>query len=237
MDKWIQFIKAHERLILVLVGLVILYIGYSKWVSHKDQTDHDRMVVAHEQVQVDGQAALQAAGQVQQLTQANARLQQKIDLLQSEVTDAISNRDTQTKDRITHESTEPLGELATRWTTLVKAPTGTITPSGSSILVSDVGSRLTTEALERGNTAESDYSDLQKLDAGKDEQIRSLNQLVDSETNSARAQQVLLAAQLADYKTNLQVAKDDGKKNGRKSFWRGLAIGAGAVAAVALRFL
>lgn len=231
LSKYLEWFRHHERLVLVLAVGVMALLAWHKWVAHADQVDHDQAVIAREKVKTDAQLAQVQAQQTAQL-QATVNTQaQQIATLQSQVISAINQRLQATSQRKEQEKTAPLPVLGQRWTELVNAPAGSITPMDTGLLATDAAARSTVQALEDGQTAEANLADLTRLDQGKDGQITTLNSLVESVKKTADAEKLVLQDQVTSCKADLKETKDKAAKAKRRSFLYGLGVGAGAVAA------
>lgn len=211
--------------------------GWSAYINHRDKADAAAQSIAHEKNLVDQNSAGVAEAQVADLQRQVAQVATQNAQLKQELLNAIAQRNSETATREQTERTAPISDIESRWTRLVPAANGGITSGPAGLVATDAASRATVEALENGETEVANYQDLSRLDTMKDQQIAGLNKLVDSMTASSKAVQTVLQDQVASCKSDAKAAADAAAKKSRKSFWKGLATGAAAVGAIALRFL
>jgi hypothetical protein len=223
LSSYVQFIKAHERiLILAVSGFLIFHIGdgaLNGWIHH----DETNAKIAALQVKTDDIQTVVLQAQV-------TTLQKQVASTNAALVAAIAQRNTQTKQQQTTDQTLPLPALAVRWELLAQLqPTDISTTDVSGQLtVNDAGSRATVQMLE----------DVPTLQAN----LKADQTIIDND--------VLIIGKQGDLITELNKDLVDEKKShvddvnlekvkGKRSFIRGFKIGAivGAGAVIAFRVL
>ena len=206
---WINLVKAHEKLVLIAVGGLILFHSYSKgidaWVNYEQSKSKPAQVI----VKTD-------ETQVKLLTQELAAMQKQYAATIKQLEAALAKSQTDLAARQAQDAQLPLPELASRWTDLTVAPQGSITsnPNGTVTVTGDV--------------AHVTVSELEKVPALTEQLIDTQQELKGCTDVSAQQQAVLAATtkQLADEKVS---HKDDIatlKAKNRKSWLNGFKWGA-----------
>jgi hypothetical protein len=147
LENYVQWIKAHERLLLVAVGGLVLWFAIGKIdtliANHDAATLHQAQVVADKQEQINynlAKQAEQAAADYKALAEKVSA--QNAALEQANVTLATAL----TKQQKTDAALPPT-ELVARWNTLVPAAGSTVTPTG--VALPSTGAIATVQELER----------------------------------------------------------------------------------------
>lgn len=206
------FIKAHEKLFIILALAGFAFFGYSKAISAWDQHQQRQDAVAQQKVVADATANQQL---LTQLEAQKANFDATLKANQATVTLLLS----QLKARQVQDNSLPLPELGARWSALLNLPPAAIvaTPDNKLTLTSDA-SHTTVNALEQLPVLQNELTltaanltGCQQVTAQQDKVISGLNvQLTD--TNAAR---------IADQK----LAKAEQKKSWLKGFKVGVIVG------------
>ena len=232
-----SWLKTHERLILVVLGLLVAgfliwkYLDHSAAVADKKSLQAD--AVLQQQVVINANLAAQVKSQGDTLTQLVVQVsQENAALLQ-----AIQVRSTATVVQQKADKTLPLPELATRWENLASLQPTDITATTSGLVVSDAGSRLTVSALEQLPTLQENLQDTQSILANKDSQISSMTEF--QGTLQTQVKGLNLQITDADKACKLQVSavKADARKSKMKWFLTGIGIGIGGGVAIMSKLL
>src|SRR5882762_146082 len=231
------FLKLHERLILIVLGLLVAgfliwkYLDHSSAVADKKSLQAD--AVLQQQTVINNNLAAQVKSQGDVLTQLVVQVsQENAALLQ-----AIQVRSTATAVQVVKDKTLPLPELATRWENLASLQSADITATASGLLLSDSGSRLTVQALENLPTLSQNLADTQAIVQNKDSQISSMTEF----QGTLQAQVQGLNTQIGDAdkacKATIASVKADARKSKFKTFLSGLGIGIGGGIAIVSKVL
>lgn len=222
-SNWIALVKAHERLIFVIVGAVLLFhfygAGLNAWIGH----DKAEIAVAQQQAQTDAIAAAATAKQNKQLSQQSAVLLAQVRASNAALAASVSQRAKQTKTQQTVDQTLPLPALGTRWATLVNIAPTEITPTAiGNLTVSDLASRATVQQLETIPQLQADVSSQKQIAANNQSVVNQQNlQLAGLNT------QLLQNAQVCtDDKAGLNKQISALKVEKRRAWLHGFEIGA-----------
>ena len=232
-----SWIKAHERFLLVVLGLLVAgfliwkYLDHSAAVADKKSLQAD--AVLQQQTVINNNLAAQVKSQGDVLTQLVVQVsQENAALLQ-----AIQVRSTATAVQVVKDKTLPLPELATRWENLASLQPADITATASGLVLSDSGSRLTVQALENLPTLTQNLADTQSIVANKDSQISSMTEF--QGTLQEQVSGLNLQIGDADKACKLQVSavRADARKSKMKWFLTGIGIGIGGGVAIMTKLL
>jgi hypothetical protein len=213
-EKWVVLVKAHEKLIIVVIVSFLLFhfygAGLNAWVRHDEGAQAVAEQTLTAQVQANSQLAAQNTALLAQVTAANAALAK-----------AATVRDAQTKTQQTVDQTLPLPALGQRWELLLNLQPSDIVPLPNDALqVSDEASHTTVAALETIPTLQADLAgdqttiaNDQKVEAAQTTQIAGLGKQITD----------------ADVACKAQVATEKAKARRSKFRWFKIGVGVGFV--------
>jgi|SRR5882757_3858849 len=231
------FLKLHERLILIVLGLLVAGFLVWKFLDHSaavaDKKSLQADAVLQQQTVINNNLAAQVKSQGDTLTQLVVQVsQENAALLQ-----AIQVRSTATVVQQKVDKNLPLPELATRWENLASLQPTDITATTSGLVVSDAGSRMTVQALENLPTLTQNLADTQAIVQNKDSQISSMTEF--QGTLQTQVKGLNLQITDADKACKLQVSavKSDARKSKMKWFLTGIGIGIGGGVAIMAKLL
>lgn len=231
------FLKLHERLILIVLGLLVAGFLIWKFLDHSaavaDKKSLQADAVLQQQTVINNNLAAQVKSQGDVLTQLVVQVsQENAALLQ-----AIQVRSTATVVQQKVDKTLPLPELAIRWENLASLQTTDITATASGLLVSDAGSRMTVQALENLPTLTQNLADTQNIVANKDSQISSMTEFQGTLQDQVKGLNLQITD--ADKACKLQVSavRADARKSKMKWFLTGIGIGIGGGVAIMSKLL
>jgi hypothetical protein len=210
LSSYVQFVKVHERIILIAVsGFLLFHIGdglINGWIHH----DETNAKIAALQVKTDD-------GQTVALQTQVTTLQKQIASTNAALVAAIALRNTQTQQQQTIDQTLPLPALAIRWESLAQLqPTDiSTTDTPGQLTINDAGSRATVQLLEDVPTLQANLKAEQTI---IDNDVLIMSKQSDLITQLNKDLTDEKASHVADVK--LEQAK------GKRSFIRGLKIGA-----------
>src|SRR5882762_3022753 len=231
------FLKLHERLILIVLGLLVAgfliwkYLDHSSAVADKKSLQAD--AVLQQQTVINNNLAAQVKSQGDTVTQLVVQVsQENAALLQ-----AIQVRSTANVVQQKVDKTLPLPELATRWENLASLQPADITATSLGLSISDAGSRATVSALEQLPTLTANLQDSNTIIANKDSQISSMTEF----QSTLQTQVTGLNTQIGDAteacKLQVSAIKAEARKSKMKWFLYGLGAGFGGGIAIAVKFL
>jgi hypothetical protein len=224
LTSYITWIKAHERLLIVLIGAFLVFHFYGDVLNA--WSEHDKRQIAAQQA-----IALSAQQKTALDTQANTQLSQQLSDLRSQysglskqiqLASAKRTQDVISQEKQNDASTS--AQIAARTATIIRVEPQEITANSSdgTITFTSAAAHVNINQLEDGIKAEADVLDLNKqigactaLSAKQDDAIAGINKQLSDEKLSHQADVKLEQA-------NTQLAKVEGKRQFRK----GLKIGA-----------
>lgn len=227
-----QEIERHHRLFITAIIVLVLLLGWRKWVAHEDGLAHDQRVLADsnlKQIQDsnkakdDQQAKQDKAFQdlSAQVTAANQQSQAQIAALKT------SLQQQQAKD-----STMALPDLGTRWQGMIGVQPSDVKASSDGVTVTDTAARNTVTQLEEIPVDRQTIATQQTIINRDDQQIAACQ----SDINGLHEQVGGKNAEIKAAKDACEAEKKELKASARKSKWRWFlgGIAAGATAAVKL---
>ena len=208
LESYIKAIKAHEKLLVIVVAGFVLWFGINKVTDILIHHDDSQVATAEKTLLAQTQAN-------QQLAQQNAQLIQQLQSQNQALVAAIKSRDVTTQKQQQVDNSMTLPALGVRWSELLGIPNGNIVPQGDNLLVNDAASHQTVVALEQLPTLKADLQDQMT-------QTENEKKIVDSQI----LQIVGLNKQINDEINTCDARVADEKTKSRKSFLKGLKIGA-----------
>jgi Tfp pilus assembly protein FimV len=143
----IEFLKAHERLIIVAIAAVVIWIGIGKY--QQIRLDHDNSVLAQQKLITDAQ--VKANQQLQAQVQADAAnlqaLQTKLENQNAQLVQANTQLASALANRQKTDASLPMPDLLARWNVLV--PQAQPQPISSGATISQSGALATVQSLEQ----------------------------------------------------------------------------------------
>ena len=209
--SWSAFVKAHEKMAIIVLAAFLLFHFYSSaisaWVHHDDINAAKSNAVA----KVDD-------------TQNNA-IQQQLAVMQAQINAqskvinlAVAARTQQTQAQVKTDSTLPLMDLATRWSVVLSLPPADFTADANSITVNDTAAHATVAALEQVPT-------LTANDAALTTEVTSQNALLAKQTDAIQSCNVDLTAEKKAHTDDVKALKAQNKKSWLRGFKFGVITG------------
>lgn len=230
---YIAWIKAHEKLVALGLGAFLIFHLYGGVLNLWERHDQRNFTIAQTTAQVAQQKVQTDNQQNQQLLQQLADIQAQYAALKVQLQTSLNKRQEVTVEQKQKDDQSTLTELAGRITTILRAQPKEIVAdaSGSTVTMSSSAAHADVNALEDGLQAEADKLDI-------DKQLTVCNTVVDQQGKSITGLQGQLkdeqTSHLADVKKDaeqLQIAKDEQKKEFRKGFkWGSIATLAATIA-------
>lgn len=229
--SWVQ---KHERILIIFLALAAGVFLYNKVIDR--EAAHDQLVANQAAQTLKAQeakdTALAQAAAAQQ--QQYVALVQQLSQQNSALSAAMQNRTTVLQVQQKADATLPMPALGTRLGTLLGVGATDVVPTTSGLTLSPAASYRATESLEQLPVLTANLADSQTqnqnltkelaasdaLGATKDEQITNLKQTVTD-------------TQVAGDK-NLAACKATARRGKLHSFFYGIGVGAGAVAAIVI---
>jgi hypothetical protein len=217
------YLKAHERLLIVLVLIVLSWFTFGKIQDVIAAHDHANLQQAQVVAAVQQEKNDALAKQVAQQAAEYKALADKVNAQNAALEQANVNlANALIKQQRTDASLLP-SELANRWTVLVPQAKPVVTPTG--IAVDTPSAVATVQALEETpalraqlNNERTQLENAQKLIVDEGTQIATLNTLV-------TGKDALLADDAKVCSAQIKVVKDAAAKSKRHWFYAGMVIG------------
>lgn len=222
-DKYVKWVEAHERHLLILAAGLVLWFGIGRIDTLIQNHDHANLQQAQVVAQVQQEKNDALAKQIAQQAADYKALADKVNAQNAALEQAnVSLANALIKQQRTDASLPP-SELANRWTVLVPQAKPVVTPTG--IAVDTPSAIATVQALEEtpalraqlGNE-HTQLENAQKLVADEGTQIATLNTLV-------TGKDALLADDAKVCQAQIKVVKDAASKHGRLLFKVGFVAG------------
>lgn len=225
MDKYISFIKAHERLVLILGILVLLFVLGNKYIDHKVNSDQVAAALAQQtlaqQIEVNKQLAAQVSQMQGQYNAIIASVTQQNALMAS----AMSKRDQSLKTQINANNTASVSDLAGRWKALAPVSDSDLVVNGNNITLTEPGVRATVNTLEQVPVLQADLSDQKKISENQTTVINQANTLIEGQKTQIAGLNTQIADKDIACKKQVQEEKDKGKKKWFSGFKIGFVTG------------
>jgi len=235
LDAYLKWFKAHEKLIIIALGAWLAFHFYgdilNAWV------DHDKRNVALQTT-----IAQAAAQKVQSDTTANQQLVQQLTelktqyaALSSQVAVSMQKRQQDTQEQKKKNDNSTSSEVAIRTATLLRVDPKEINADATeAVLFSSAAAHANINALEDGISAAANVLDLNKKLVACEAVSKKQDETI---TGAQSALVDEKASHQADNKLNqkeIQLAKDEGKKQFRRGFKWGFITGAVATGTVTI---
>jgi hypothetical protein len=220
-----NFLKTHERLILVLVALAIIAFGFNKYVNYMVARDTGKVTVDNTALQTQVAANQQLATQVQTLTAQYNTLVATVTAQNRQLASGIQTRTQATTQQQTVDQTLPMSDLANRWATLLKLPSDDFTDTSLGLVVKDEASYATVSQLELVPELQQNLADTNKMNTGLMQELAGQTEIVAVQKDQIDGLNKALIDQdtVCTDKINLEKAK--ARKSKLKWFLGGLVTG------------
>jgi len=226
LEKWIQFIKAHERLFIVLFVLSVgLYLG-NKYINYDAARKDAQFQALTSQVQQDKalatQNAVQSAADLAKYQDMLSKLQQQNqNLLLTIQSDNVILKSNQTKN-----NNATLPEVAVRLSELSGVQSTEIIAENNKIDLTDSASHAIVNQLEEVPVLK-DQLDKQTLIATNDNQLLNQCQQVNGDlTKQVSGLNVIIVDTNKQHQAEIADIKAQQRKKSRNWFVKGAVIGA-----------
>ena len=219
------FLIAHERLIIILSLALLVFHGYLKTIDYLKSRDQAVNSKAQATLQAQVEANKQAADNTQQVVLQYKDLVDKLVVSNAQIAAAQVQRAQVTQKQQAADKTLPPPELAARWNTLLKMPTGVVPSTGSTYAVTQDAAVQTVIQLETVPMLQADLAGEQVLVSNGQKQIEGL-----STVNAAQITEIAgLGAQIQDQTkactTQVNLVKAQARKSKIHWFEAGFVVG------------
>lgn len=208
-----NLLKAHERLILVLVALGIGFFAYGKYLSMRSNADNLKFQQAeatlNAQVKINEQQAIQNAALIKDLEAKNSDLA-------AANTSLVSKQAAQIK----KVESETISQVAAEWQRLTS-------PRGGQVVATPTGATVNADAARQAVEALDENIEL-KTELGNETQVvANLQKIVDAQQTEIAGLKVQIGDANAACDAQVKSLKAGAAKSKRNAFLHGLEIGLG----------
>jgi hypothetical protein len=223
-SEW-SWIKAHERVLIVLIVLLAVCFLGNKWLNY-DSAKKDAQYTALAQ-KLDEQKTVNEK-QAQQTQAITAQYQEMVDALAKQnaaLAGAISQRDSALKQKQQEIASMTLPQVAREWEKALNAPQGVLSVSGVSVVVAEPEARQTVSQLAKTTTLEANLTDQTQLTANAKAETAKANEVIGSQVIEIKGlnAQIVLGEQTC--KAEVAKVKADGRRSKRNFFIAGFVAG------------
>lgn len=218
-----QWLRAHERLIILMLILAVGAFGLSKYFD-VDAARKDAKYVAQEQIVANDKqnSAAQAIATAQMQSQYTA-LVQALATQNAALGASIAQRTASQKAQVITDQTLPLPGLAARWNTLLPTVTPTVTTNG--VTLNEQGVRDTVSQLELVPALQGNLADEIKIAQAYQQEAQKADALVNIESAQIAGLKTQIVDETKANAAEVAAVKAEGKKNSMKWFKRGFGLG------------
>jgi len=213
LEKYIQFIKAHERIILVAIVGLVLWFSFGKidtlLIHHDSAQVQQAIIVAQTNAQETAKVEAQAEAQAIQYKQLTDKVQAQNDKLAQANAALIAALSVQQK----KDAEMDIPQLAQRWTQLV--PSVGLSTTDGHLEISDIGAHTTVSQLEQVPTLTAELAAEQTKELNDLSLLTSANTRIDTLNQNV----TLLNTQITDNQNVCKAQIAEVKAKARKSKW------------------
>ncbi|MCU1301745.1 MAG: hypothetical protein JWQ87_2029 [Candidatus Sulfotelmatobacter sp.] len=211
--KDITWLKQHERLILGLSLLFLVFFLGNKFLNWRTTRDIRQEAVAEktltDQKKQNKSFADDSATQAQQ----NIQLLRVVTLEIQKLEGAIQARDTAVHEQQVKDQTLPLTDLVNRWELLVPLPPGDVQASPTGATVDDNGVRKTVSQLEQIPALVADVNDKKAIVTDREKQLDSADTLIADQNKQIGGLVVQIADADKTCQAQIKLVKDEAAKS------------------------
>lgn len=232
MEKYLTWIKAHERLLFVLILAALGWYGWHTYMSYREHELAVNADLKQKELVNAKEAANQAANLVRDSTAKSAAIDtsaaQAIAALQAQ----IANLSRELAARQKSDAALTDAKLASRWASLTGLGATDLLPqAGGGLAVTHAAAVATVQKLEEVPALKAQVDSQQLMLNQRSSQLKAKNDLIISMKDEADKLKVALAKAepACDSRVQLAVQQQKGKDSKGNWVWRGVAFVLGAV--------
>lgn len=226
-------VKLHERLIIVIISAILLFVCYIKGVTYLASRDQLNANKATAVLQAQADANAKEATDAKQMQLAYQQLAQQLAGKNQVVIAAQQQRDVDTVKQQTADKTLPPPELAARWTTLIGASPEAVQPSGSGYAATPAAATQTVIQLEAVPQLQADLAGEKQIAANESQQLNSQGSVVDTLNTQINGLNLQITDQGKACTAQVAAVKAQARKS--KLHWFEIGFGLGFIAREAIK--
>lgn len=221
----VSWLKAHERIILLFIALVLGGWLGNKWMDNRITAAETQVAIVTQQLKT--QEAINTQ-QTQQTKQDVAQYQAMVDTLTRQnaaLASAVSTRNSQLVVQKQADATLTLPDLAVRWKNLSNLSDTEIQAAAGSISVTDSGALKTVSQLEEIPVIQADLVDTKTVADNTQKELDKSNQVIGDLTKQVSGLNLQVTDQDKQCKADLAEVKATARKSKRNWFVAGFVSG------------
>jgi hypothetical protein len=220
-----DFLKAHERLIIVALVLLAGGWGYSRYADNAAAKSEARATAAEQTLATQKAQDAQNQAQILQLTQQYQQLTQVLATQNASLAASLAARQTaQATQQATDAHLAP-SALATRLATLAVVPVAEITVTPTGLSLTEQAAVTVTATLEAVPVLQADLRDTQAVLQTSEATIAKANDLIAEQTKQIAALNTTITETVKADAEILKTAKDNSRKSKLHWFLGGVVAG------------
>lgn len=217
MNTYITFLKAHEKLIGIVLLVLFAFWGFNKAITaydgHLQRQDEAAVLAEQNRLKL-------AQEQNQQIVTQLATLQQQVAQSNLQLAAQIASLHTQTVKQQQVDAKMTLPQLAVRQAQLVNVKPEEFTVTTNGITESPLAAISTVQQLET-------IPELQTTIQSKDQVIKNDEAVITKQQDVIASDKTVLVAEQSSHQADVKALKDSIAIEKKKSFWKGIKYGAG----------
>lgn len=221
----ISWLKAHERMIIVFMVLLVGCFLGNKWLNadaaKKDAAYEALAQRLEDQKSINDKNAAQTQAQMAQYQVIVETQGRQIAAL----TGAITARDAALKHKQEQIASMTLPQVAQEWEKALNLPSGALPIQGDTVVVAEPIARSTVSQLAKTTVLEQDLTDEKAIVAGTRAQLDGANGVIGSQVTEIAGLNATLVLQDQTCKAEVAKVKADGRKSKRNWFIAGFIAG------------
>lgn len=220
-----SWIKAHERIILVIIAIAVSGWLISKWLNHQVEVDNARVAQTNQILSAQTQKTAEVTEEVKQMEQQYSALAATLMAQNQTLVAAVSARMQATQKQQVVDKTLPLPAVADRWVQLAGLQPTDVRNTDSGLAVTENGARTTVQQLELVPSLQADIADGRQLLTNKNTQIDGLNNVVTGLKSEVSEKDKQLTDQTVACKAQVADVTAKARKSKLKWFFAGVISG------------
>lgn len=220
-----QFLKAHERLIIVILAAVLLAGFYTKAIAYLASRDQNAANAAQAVLQAQVTANEKEATDAKQMLQQYEQLTSQLIANNNAILLGQKQLAAVTQKHQTADQTLPPPQLAARWTNLLQVAPTTVQPSGQGYVVTPDTAVKTVTQLETIPELQSDLAGDQTIISNNQKQIGEQSNVVTTLQGQIVGLNIQIADQTKFCSDQITAVKAQARKSKLKWFIGGFVAG------------
>ncbi len=220
-----DFLKAHERLIIVALVLLAGGWGYSRYADNAAAKSEARATAAEQTLATQKAQDAQNQAQIVQLTQQYQQLTQVLATQNASLATSIASRQTVQAAQVATDAHLAPSALATRLESVGNTPIGSVTVTPTGLALTEQAAVTVTATLEAVPVLQADLKDTQTTLQTSEATVAKANDLISEQTKQIAALNTTLSDTVKADAAELKAVKAEARKSKVKWFKIGFIVG------------